>query len=146
MSPIQTLRRGASRRVDLVPMTPMEQLRAGSTVRRVSQLLVGLWLYGTAMAMFIRAELGLDPWDVFHYGVQDKVGWSFGTVVIVVGILVLLLWIPLRQWPGLGTIANVFVIVKERGPKVAAAMVAFIFPFAVLVGAGVRVAMRLCGF
>ena len=114
MSPIQTLRlgvsRGASRRVDLVPMTPMEQLRAGSTVRRVSQLLVGLWLYGTAMALFIRAELGLDPWDVFHYGVQQHVGWSFGTIVIVVGGLVLLLWIPLRQWPGLGTVMNVFVI------------------------------------
>lgn len=114
MSPIQTLRsgvsRGASRRVDLVPMTPMEQLRAGNTVRRVAQLLVGLWLYGTAMAMFIRAELGLDPWDVFHYGVQQHVGWSFGTIVIVVGGLVLLLWIPLRQWPGLGTVMNVFVI------------------------------------
>lgn len=66
MRPIQTLRAGASRRVELIPMTPMEQLRAGRTVRRVSQLLVGLWLYGTAMAMFIRAELGLDPWDVFH--------------------------------------------------------------------------------
>ncbi|KGN33049.1 membrane protein [Knoellia flava TL1] len=91
-------------------MTPMEQLRAGHTVRRVTQLLVGLWLYGTAMAMFIRAELGLDPWDVFHYGVQEKVGWSFGTVVVVVGFLVLLLWIPLRQWPGLGTVMNVFVI------------------------------------
>ncbi|MFW5471039.1 YczE/YyaS/YitT family protein [Knoellia sp. CPCC 206435] len=110
MSPIQTLRSGAARRVDLLPMTPKEQLHAGRTVRRVAQLLVGLWLYGTAMAMFIRAELGLDPWDVFHYGVQEKLGWSFGTVVIVVGALVLLLWIPLRQWPGLGTVANVFVI------------------------------------
>ncbi|WP_404381699.1 hypothetical protein LL946_14135 [Knoellia locipacati] len=114
MSPIQTLRtgvsRGASRRVDLVPMTPMEQLRAGHTGRRVAQLVVGLWLYGTAMAMFIRAELGLDPWDVFHYGVQQHVGWSFGTIVIVVGGLVLLLWIPLRQWPALGTVMNVFVI------------------------------------
>ena len=95
-------RRRRARRVDLLPMTPMEQLRAGRTVRRVTQLLVGLWLYGTAMAMFIRAELGLDPWDVFHYGVQQHLGWSFGTVVIVVGALVLLLWIPLRQWPGLG--------------------------------------------
>lgn len=110
MSPIQTLRRGAARRVDLVPMTPREQLRAGHTVRRLVQLFIGLWLYGTAMAMFIRAELGLDPWDVFHYGVQRHIGWSFGTIVIVVGALVLLLWIPLRQWPGLGTVANVFVI------------------------------------
>lgn len=110
MSPIQNLRAGANRRVDLLPMTPGEQLRAGRTVRRLTQLLVGLWLYGTAMAMFIRAELGLDPWDVFHYGVQQHVDWSFGTVVIAVGALVLLLWIPLRQLPGLGTVANVFVI------------------------------------
>lgn len=55
MSPIQTLRagvnRGTSRRVQLLPMTPMEQLRAGKSVRRVGQLLVGLWLYGTAMAI-----------------------------------------------------------------------------------------------
>ena len=62
------------------------------------------------MAMFIRAELGLDPWDVFHYGVQQHLDLSFGTIVIIVGGLVLLLWIPLRQWPGMGTIANVFVI------------------------------------
>ncbi|MEO6020022.1 MAG: hypothetical protein ABIP45_07210 [Knoellia sp.] len=110
MSPIQTLRAGASRRVDLIPMTPMEQLRAGRSVRRLIQLFVGLWLYGTAMAMFIRAQLGLDPWDVFHYGVQQHIGLSFGTVVIIVGALVLLLWIPLKQWPGLGTVANVFVI------------------------------------
>ncbi|KGN34769.1 membrane protein [Knoellia sinensis KCTC 19936] len=91
-------------------MTPMEQLRAGRTVRRVTQLFVGLWLYGTAMAMFIEAELGLDPWDVFHYGVQQHVDLSFGTIVIIVGGFVLLLWIPLKQWPGLGTVANVFVI------------------------------------
>jgi len=114
MSPIQTLRTGlttgARRRVDLIPMTPMEQLRAGRSFRRVTQLLVGLWLYGTAMAMFIRAELGLDPWDVFHYGVQQHIGLSFGTIVVIVGGFVLLLWIPLKQWPGLGTIANVFVI------------------------------------
>lgn len=110
MSPIQTLRTGAARRVELIQMTPREQLRAGRTVRRVSQLFVGLWLYGTAMAMFIHAELGLDPWDVFHYGVQQHIGLSFGTIVIIVGGFVLLLWIPLKQWPGLGTVANVFVI------------------------------------
>lgn len=114
MSPIQTLRTSLRERaggaVSLSPMTPMEQLRAGHSVRRISQLFVGLWLYGTAMAMFIRAELGLDPWDVFHYGVQQHIGLSFGTVVVIVGGLVLLLWIPLKQWPGLGTVANVFVI------------------------------------
>ncbi|KGN39189.1 YczE/YyaS/YitT family protein [Knoellia subterranea] len=110
MSPIAALRTGASRRVELLPMTPMQQLRAGHTARRLVQLVIGLWLYGTAMAMFIRAGLGLDPWDVFHYGVQQHVDLSFGTIVIIVGGFVLLLWIPMRQWPGLGTVANVFVI------------------------------------
>jgi uncharacterized membrane protein YczE len=94
----------------LADLNPLEQLRAGQLWRRIPQLLVGLWLYGFAMAMFIRSGLGLDPWDVFHAGFQQLLGWSFGTVVIVVGFAVLLLWIPLRQWPGLGTIANAVVI------------------------------------
>ncbi|WKX74529.1 YitT family protein [Streptomyces sp. XD-27] len=62
------------------------------------------------MAMQLRATLGLDPWDVFHQGVAERTPLSFGTVVIVVGAAVLLLWIPLRQRPGLGTVSNVFVI------------------------------------
>jgi uncharacterized membrane protein YczE len=62
------------------------------------------------MAMLIRSTLGLDPWDVLHDGITRRTGLSFGTVVIVVGVLVLLLWIPLRQWPGLGTVANAVVI------------------------------------
>lgn len=94
----------------LADLGPVAQLRAGQLWRRIPQLLVGLWLYGFAMAMFIRSGLGLDPWDVFHAGFQRLLGWSFGTVVIVVGFAVLLLWIPLRQWPGLGTIANAVVI------------------------------------
>ena len=54
--------------------------------------------------------LGLDPWDVFHQGVSDKTGLSFGTIVIITGALVLLAWIPLRQKPGIGTVSNVFVL------------------------------------
>lgn len=88
-------------------LTPVEQLRAGRLGRRLAQLMVGLTLYGASMAMMVRGTLGLDPWDVFHAGVMEHVALSFGTVVIVVGFLVLLLWIPLRQMPGLGTIANV---------------------------------------
>ncbi len=62
------------------------------------------------MAMMIRSTLGLDPWDVFHAGIATHVPLTFGQVTIIVGALVLLLWVPLRQWPGLGTVANVVVI------------------------------------
>ncbi|KAK1183529.1 hypothetical protein B7755_038640 [Streptomyces sp. NBS 14/10] len=62
------------------------------------------------MALQLRAGLGLDPWDVFHQGVAGHTSLSFGTVTIVVGAAVLLLWIPLRQRPGLGTVSNVAVI------------------------------------
>jgi uncharacterized membrane protein YczE len=78
--------------------------------RRVTQLYAGLVLYGFSLALMVRAELGLDPWDVFHQGVARQLGWTFGTVVNVTGALVLLLWIPIRQRPGLGTVSNVFVV------------------------------------
>jgi uncharacterized membrane protein YczE len=78
--------------------------------RRLVQLLVGLFLYGWSMAMMVRSGLGLDPWDVFHYGLARHVPLSFGQVTIVVGALVLLAWIPLRQRPGIGTVLNIFVI------------------------------------
>jgi uncharacterized membrane protein YczE len=77
---------------------------------RLLRLLVGLFLYGFTMAMMVESTLGLDPWDVFHQGVANHVSLTFGQVVIVVGALVLLLWIPLRQLPGIGTILNVIVI------------------------------------
>ena len=97
-------------RTSLAPLTPIQQLAAGRRTRRLVQLLVGLVLYGVSMAMMVRAGLGLDPWDVFHFGIAQHLPLSFGTVVIVVGALALLAWVPLRQWPGLGTIANVVVI------------------------------------
>jgi uncharacterized membrane protein YczE len=78
--------------------------------RRLIQLLAGLMLYGASMAVMIRAGLGLDPWDVFHQGLAAHLGLSFGMLVNLVGAVVLLLWIPLRQWPGVGTVANVLVI------------------------------------
>jgi uncharacterized membrane protein YczE len=78
--------------------------------RRLIQLYAGLVLYGASMALQVRAGLGLDPWDVFHQGVADRTGLSFGTVVILTGAAVLLAWIPLRQRPGIGTVSNVFVI------------------------------------
>ena len=81
-----------------------------AVTRRLVQLYAGLVLYGTSMALQIRAGLGLDPWDVFHQGAAKHTGLSFGTVTMITGAVVLLAWIPLRQWPGLGTVSNVFVI------------------------------------
>lgn len=77
---------------------------------RLAQLYVGLLLYGISLALMLRAQLGLDPWDVLHEGLASRLPLTFGQVVIVIGALVLLAWIPLRQRPGLGTISNVFVI------------------------------------
>lgn len=79
-------------------------------LRRLVQLYVGLCLYGMSTAMFVRANLGADPWDVFHLGVGKVFSLDIGTVMIVTGALVLLLWIPIRQRPGLGTISNVIVL------------------------------------
>jgi uncharacterized membrane protein YczE len=79
-------------------------------IRRLIQLYLGLALYGLAVALVVRADLGLDPWDVFHQGLARLTGLSFGLVLCLVGAAVLLLWIPLRQWPGLGTLSNVVVI------------------------------------
>ena len=110
MTPIQALRRGAGRRVELVPMNPIEQLRAGRLVHRVTQLLVGLVLFGVSMALLLRAQLGLEPWGVLQYGLIQYVPMSYGLMSIVVSFVVLLLWIPLRQWPGLGTVLNAVVI------------------------------------
>ncbi|NMO55840.1 hypothetical protein HH310_32245 [Actinoplanes sp. TBRC 11911] len=84
--------------------------RTGNLTRRVMQLLAGLVLYGVSMAIMIRSGLGLSPWDVFHQGLSKVTGISFGTVVILLGIPILLLWIPLRQRPGWGTLANLVVI------------------------------------
>lgn len=78
--------------------------------RRLVQLYLGLVLFGVSMAMFVRGGLGLMPWDVLHQGLAERAGLSLGTVTVLVGALVLLLWVPLRERPGLGTVSNVLVI------------------------------------
>jgi len=78
--------------------------------RRLVQLYTGLVLYGVSMALMIESTLGLDPWDVFHQGLATRTGLSIGWVVVGVGTLVLLLWIPLRQRPGIGTVSNAVVV------------------------------------
>jgi uncharacterized membrane protein YczE len=85
-------------------------VRRNGLVRRLAQLYIGLALYGLAGALQLRSGLGLDPWDVFHQGLAGHLGLGIGTVVIVVGAAVLLLWIPLRQRPGLGTLSNVVLV------------------------------------
>lgn len=81
-----------------------------SDVRRALQLLVGLVLYAASIALLVRSGLGNMPWDVLSEGLSERLGWTFGTVTVVVSVLVLLCWIPLRQRPGIGTVANVLVI------------------------------------
>lgn len=85
-------------------------LRGRRLLHRLVQLYAGLVLYGVSMALIIRSALGNMPWDVLHQGLAGRMGWSIGAVSILVGALVLLYWIPLRQRPGLGTVSNVVVI------------------------------------
>ena len=79
-------------------------------LRRLVQLYLGLVVFGVSMAMVLRSELGNIPWDVLHQGLAERSGLSFGLVSVLVGAVVLLLWIPLRERPGLGTVSNVLVI------------------------------------
>jgi uncharacterized membrane protein YczE len=79
-------------------------------VRRGVQLVVGLVAYGIAIALLVRGGIGVPPWDVFAQGITRQTGIPFGLVVSLVGALVLLLWIPLREKPGIGTVLNVLLI------------------------------------
>ena len=77
---------------------------------RLVQLYLGLALYGFSASLLVLARLGLGPWDVFHQGLARHTGLAIGTWSILVGLVVLLAWIPLRQRPGIGTVSNVVVI------------------------------------
>ncbi len=79
-------------------------------VRRSALLLSGLTLYGFSLTLLLRADLGLDPWDVFHQGLAETIGWSLGRTIVLTSFAVLALWIPLRERPGVGTIANAVVV------------------------------------
>jgi uncharacterized membrane protein YczE len=125
-----------------IPSTPARGWAVGLWSRRVTQLYVGLVLYGVSSAMQVQAGLGLDPWDVLHQGVANRVDRAIGTVVIAVGALVLLGWIPLRQRPGLGTVSNVIVLGLAMNATLAVLPVQHGYParIAMLLGAIV-----LCG-
>ncbi|MDY0909559.1 hypothetical protein [Microbacterium sp. CFBP9034] len=78
--------------------------------RRVIQLFVGLFLYGAGCAMTVQAGLGVDPWTVLAEGLSIHTGIGIGWMANILGFFVLLLWIPLRQKPGIGTIANILLV------------------------------------
>lgn len=94
----------------LAALGPVEQLRAGRLGRRLVQLYLGLALYGVTLAMVLRATLGNAPWDVLHQGMARHLPMSVGTAIVVASGLVLLLWVPLREKPGLGTVSNALVV------------------------------------
>lgn len=97
-------------RTPLVDLGPIAQLRAGRLARRLPQLFVGLWLYGASLALMVRGALGLAPWDVLHSGFIKHVPITLGQAVVLFSFIVLILWIPLREKPGIGTISNAFVV------------------------------------
>lgn len=94
----------------LVQLGPIAQLRTGKLCRRFIQLFAGLTFFGISVAMMIRGNLGLAPWDAFHVGLTSHLPFSFGWVFVMVSFAVLLIWIPLKEIPGIGTIANAIVI------------------------------------
>jgi uncharacterized membrane protein YczE len=94
----------------LLDLGPVAQLRAGRLGRRLPQLVVGLLLYGASLAMMVRGALGLAPWDVLHSGFIRHVPMTIGQAVVLLSFVVLLLWIPLREKPGIGTVANAVLV------------------------------------
>lgn len=91
-------------------MTVLARLPGDRLPQRGTLLFAGLVLYGVSDALLVLAALGLDPWDVLHQGLSRSVGLQVGTWTNLVGAAVLLAWLPLRQRPGIGTLANVVVI------------------------------------
>jgi uncharacterized membrane protein YczE len=85
-------------------------LPADQRARRLAQLYAGLTLYGFSTALLVNSELGLDPWDVFHQGLAERTALTIGVATVVTSAFVMLLWIQLRQRPGLGTISNAILI------------------------------------
>lgn len=115
--------------------SPVRPSRLG---RRLVQLGAGLVLYGISMALLIRSGLGNMPWDVLHQGLAQHLHHSIGTVTIVVGAIVLLLWIPLREKPGFGTVSNVVLIGISVDAALALLPATGLLPVrALLAGAGI---------
>jgi uncharacterized membrane protein YczE len=97
-------------RIALSDLGPVAQLKAGRLGRRLVQLYAGLLLYGFSIALMVRSDLGLAPWDVLHSGLTKWFPIDIGQALVLVSFVVMLAWIPLRETPGIGTISNALVI------------------------------------
>jgi uncharacterized membrane protein YczE len=91
-------------------IAPAPHVGTVPVLRAAPRLLAGLVTCGTSVALMVTADLGLGPWDVLHQGISRRTGISIGLATILVGATVLMLWFPLRERPGVGTITNVLVI------------------------------------
>ncbi len=123
----------------MLTMSPPTEVR-----RRLVRLLPGLVAFGVGLALMVLADLGLGPWEAFHQGLSARSGVPIGTTGILVGFVVLLGWVPLRQRPGIGTLCNVVliglvidaVLAVSPEPRALVARVAFLGTGIVLVGLG----------
>ena len=79
-------------------------------IRQFIQVFSGTMLIGIGISLNYLANLGLGPWGVFHDGLSKTLGISYGRTIIITGVAVMLLWIPLKQKPGLGTIVDIFLV------------------------------------
>jgi uncharacterized membrane protein YczE len=112
-------------------------------LRRTIQLLVGLVLYGAGIALTVRAGLGVDPWTVLAEGLSSRTGIGIGWMTNILGFMVLLVWIPLRQKPGLGTLANILLVgsAMQATLEIVPAVTGTFAQFTVLLGGIVLVAV-----
>src|SRR4051794_38475412 len=132
----------AAPRPGLVDLGPLAQLRAGRLARRLPQLYAGLVAYGVSLALMVRGDLGLAPWDVLHSGLTRHLPLTLGQALIATSFVVLLAWIPLREVPGLGTISNALVV----GVAADATLAALDRPDPIAVRIGLMVGgVLLCG-
>src|SRR3954449_12506044 len=100
----------AAPQIVLSDLGPIAQLRAGRLTRRLVQLYAGLLLYGFSIALMVRSDLGLAPWDVLHSGLTKWFPIDIGQALVIVSFVVMIAWIPLREMPGIGTLSNALVI------------------------------------
>lgn len=115
---------------------PITATSRRDVVERVVQLLAGLFLYGVALGLMVRGGIGVAPWDVLALGISGQTGIGYGVVTVLVSVLVLVLWIPLRQRVGLGTLLNALLV----GPSADLALFVIPAPPSIWVGAPMFVA------